>query len=353
MLHKSTLLTISLVASASAVQAQEACTTYTIQAGDSLSTIAKSAYGTIAFQTIWDANRTAIGGNPNIIGVGTTLRLPCADGSLPGQNTAAAPAVIETEPEAPADDEPITISLVTGSGYAPFTDESMEGGGIYTQLVRAAMDTVEPKATTSIIFVNDWGSHLETLLPSNAFDGAFPWLRPNCEAPETLTEDSIARCENFLHSDPFYEIIDGLVVDATSPLATTQDYADFHGTTICLPQDYTDALLAADGLVEPTITLSRPAEPEDCIQQLNAGEVQAVSMEQRQASDIITRLGLDEKFIFNPNLNNVSTLAVYVGKDNPDAEQIIALLNEGLNEIRENGVWFNTVRTGFNAYYAQ
>ena len=30
-------------------------------------------------------------------------------------------------------------------------------------------------------FVNDWGSHLDTLLPTGAFDVGLGWYMPNCE----------------------------------------------------------------------------------------------------------------------------------------------------------------------------
>jgi len=354
MLARTLKITVLVCAGAQVSQAQDACSIYTIQAGDSLSSIARSAYGSIAFQDIWDANRTVIGSNPNLISIGKELRLPCADGSLP---SSIAPATAADASPAPAEtaaapDQALTITLVTGSDFAPFTDENLQGGGIYTQLVRSAMEAVEPKAVTSISFINDWGAHLDTLVPTNAFDGTFPWIQPDCDDLSKLTEGTAKRCENFVFSDPFYEIIDSLVVWEDTPLATTSAVTDFHGTTICLPQDYTDAPLANLGLVAPKITLVSPATPKDCITQLNEGKVDAVQLEQRQAQDVISDLGLDGKFAINPHVNNISLLTVYVGKNNPDADEIIALLNEGLEVIRNNGVWFETVRSGFAEFYA-
>lgn len=359
MIYKTQVAICALMMSGSALHAQQACEDYTVRAGDSLSGIARTAYGSVAFQQIWDANRAIIGSNPNRISPGMSLALPCADGTIRSDRTAAAEAPIQAsapadpEPAVPSTNERMDIRLVTATGYAPFTDEDMAGGGIYTQLVRAAVGTVEEKAETSISFVNDWGSHLDALLPSQAFDGAFPWLRPNCEAPDELTENSAFRCEEFLHSDPFYEIVNSLTVAADSPLAVTDSYEDFHGTTICLPDGYSDVSLNAGGLTEPVVTLTRPTDPDDCIQLLDAGEVDVVSLEQRQVQDIIMRLGHDGKFASNPNLNNVNTLAVFVSKENPDAPEVIEVLNEGLANIRESGVWFETVRVGFREYYEQ
>ena len=348
MKYKSTLAVIALLLSGTAASAQEACSVYTVKPGDSLSGIVKAAYGNNSFQGVWDANRTTIGSNPNLIYVGVQLRLPCADGKLPGASVTTATAVA---PQSAPAGEPISIRLVTGSDYAPFTDESMEGGGIYTQLVRAAMDTMKPDVTTTITFVNDWGAHLETLLPAVAFDGAFPWLRPNCEAPEALTENSKFRCEEFLHSDPFYEIVNALSVKSSSPLATTANYTDFHGTKICLPDGYSDSSLAAAGLVEPKVTYVQPVNPDDCFVKLIAGDVDAVSLEVRQAEDIAQRLGNTDQVAANKNLTVINTLSIFISKKHPNGADLIKTINQGLKNIHENGIWFNTVRKGFSAYY--
>lgn len=50
---------------------------YTIKKGDSLSTIAKKAYGDSSqWKKIYNANKSAIGGNPNKIGAGKKLVIP-------------------------------------------------------------------------------------------------------------------------------------------------------------------------------------------------------------------------------------------------------------------------------------
>jgi len=337
-------IAITLVAAPAA--AQESCSTYRVAPGDTLSQIAARAGTRGGFRTLFDANRNVIS-NPNLIEVGDVLRIPCADGSLPVTEASAtpAPAPVLTS------DEPIEIRLVTASGYAPFTDEGMEGGGIYTQLVRAAMDTMEPNVETRISFVNDWGSHLDALLPAVAFDGAFPWLVPNCAEPETLTENSQFRCNDFIHSNPFYEIINGLTVPASSPLATTTNASDFEGLRVCLPESYTDATLAQLGLAEPNVVLVRPVDPDDCLRQLVAGELDAISLELRQMEDMLSRLGHEGDYVANPNLTVTSTLSVFISKNHPDGPEVIALLNQGLANIQESGVWFNTVREGFRTFY--
>ena len=337
-----------LLCAALPAAAQEACSEYAVQRGDSLSVIARAAYGSINFQKIWDANRSVIGSNPNAITVGMPLVLPCADGSLPGATQAA--AVAPAAAVAATAGAPASIHLITGSDYAPFTDEGMEGGGVFTQLVEAAMATVETDAR--ITFVNDWGAHLGVLLPSGAFDGTFPWLLPDCEA-ENLSEDMISRCENFVFADPVYEIVTGLVTRADDALAQTQDANDLRGKRICVPDGYGAVVIGKIGLADSDVEYVHPATPEDCFTLLVDGSLDAVEMELTQADDIIGKTGISDAVAVNGSFSSISALTVYVYRSNPNATEIIATLNQGLENIRNNGMWFQTVQTGFSAYYAK
>jgi nucleoid-associated protein YgaU len=63
----------AVMASATAVSAAE----YTVAAGDTLRTIARTVYGDAAeWDRVYSANRAAIGPDPNRLPVGVRLRLP-------------------------------------------------------------------------------------------------------------------------------------------------------------------------------------------------------------------------------------------------------------------------------------
>ena len=87
---------LALAAAAGAASAQEACSTYEIQPGDSLRELTIEVYSTEDFRIIFDANRDVIGNNPNIIRVGDVLTLPCLE------DIGRAPAAPQTEAEAMA-----------------------------------------------------------------------------------------------------------------------------------------------------------------------------------------------------------------------------------------------------------
>jgi len=326
-----------ILAGASAASAQEACTSYTVQAGDSLSAIAREAYGSINYQQIWDANRNQIGRNPNSISVGMSLDLPCLDGTLAGASTAVTTQPAPTTASTTTSAEKLDIHLVTGSDYQPFTDEGMDGGGVITQILRNALASVDDTADAQITFVNDWGSHMDVLLPSGAFDGTFPWVLPNCE-DTSLTEDMQARCDNYRFADPVYEIVTGMITQNGDALGTTAAHADFAGKTVCVPDGYSAIVLAAGGVSDDAVTYARPATPEACFEQLSAGSVDAVELELAQAADIVGRLGLEDEIAVNDQVSSISVLTVYVHKNNPDGDAILNAVNTGLNNIRSSFV---------------
>ncbi|MEX0305261.1 MAG: LysM peptidoglycan-binding domain-containing protein, partial [Leisingera sp.] len=70
---------LALAAATGAASAQEACSTYEIQRGDSLRELAIQVYSTEDYRIIYEANRDIIGSNPNIIRVGDILTFPCLE----------------------------------------------------------------------------------------------------------------------------------------------------------------------------------------------------------------------------------------------------------------------------------
>ena len=130
------------------------------------------------------------------------------------------------------------LSFVTANGYLPYTDESLPERGLFTHLVSTAMMRAAPAQPTEIVFVNDWSAHLEHLLPRQAFDASFPWTRPGCETQGELTSVELYACQNYLYSEPFYEIVEGFFSKVGSGHEDILDVAGFKGLRICRPEGY-------------------------------------------------------------------------------------------------------------------
>ena len=327
-------------------QAQDACAEYTVVRGDTLSVIASAADVRGGFQTLFDAN-TDVLTNPNRLEVGQVLRIPCADGSLP---SSSAPAVAASTAPAPVTSElnrPLRIA--TASGYAPFTDEDLPGGGMITQMVERSMTLGNPDQEYSMIFINDWGSHLETLLPSGAIDMVFPWFRPNCDRVENLSPSSAYRCTDFNHSDPFYEVLVDFYTLNGSPYANADSYDDLMGARLCRPEAWFTFDLEAENLTPPNIEYTTTVAQNGCWQLLLDGEVDVVTYDSLPAEEDAREAGLTDRITTLEPLTGTVTTHIFVSKNNAFANEALPIINAGLEELRLSGEWFSIVRAAIQA----
>jgi outer membrane biosynthesis protein TonB len=244
---------------------------------------------------------------------------------------------------AAASDAPLRI--VTGNGYLPFADEMLPGGGMFTQIVEMAVFRADPDQTYTMTFINDWQAHIDALLPMQAYDLSFPWVRPECEKPEMLSAGDLARCNDFAFSAPYYEIVEGYFAAANSDLLQVSNYAEFEGKRICRPEGLTTGVLDAEGLTMEKIMLSRPLEASDCFAELAAGEVDLVSIDTAVGDATLKRMGMTGEFVQNPFLTRVLSLHVIAHKSNSRAVSMLEMLDEGAMEMNQSGEWWDIVST--------
>lgn len=362
-----TLGCTAVLLSGTAALAQDACSTYTVVAGDNLRYIARAAYGDAdLYRVIYEANVAAIGQKADLIEIGTQLAIPCDPNNPTASAGQAAPAEEAPEQTAAAVEEapaeavvtPVAatpeaepaqpakpIGFVTGNGYAPFADETLPGGGMMTQLVEMAVFRADPNIPYALTFINDWQAHVDALLPSGAYDLSFPWVRPNCESPETLSPGDQARCNDFVFSGPFYEIVDGFFATRESGLALATSYNEFQGKRVCRPEGHSTAALDAAGLTGTAITIVRPTLAIDCFKALAAGEVDLVSIDAEVGDAALAQLGLSAEVEQNPQLFTLLSLHVIAHKSNPRAVEMIGQLDAGLIEMYQSGEWYEIVST--------
>lgn len=338
---------IAATLGATPVAAQEQCAEYTIVRGDTLSQIANRADVAGGFQTLFNANTNVLS-NPNRVEIGQVLQIPCADGSLPGAKSsrvaAVVPAVAEPAPTTSTPNRPLRI--VTASGYAPFTDEDLEDGGALTKMVDLAMASGNPDQDFSIMFINDWGSHLDTLLPSGAADMVFPWFRPDCSKVEFLSEGAAERCTKFNHSDPLYDALIGFYALNDGPYADADSYDDIMGARICRPAAWFTFDLEAEQLMPPNVELIRTEAQDGCWELMMNGEVDVITLDALPAEEDYRELGHDGKIAHLDSLATKQTMHIFVSKDNAFANEALPILNAGLEDLRLSGEWFQIVQKG-------
>lgn len=352
-----TLLALVLAAP-TVVDAQEACSTYTVQVGDSLSSIADAAYGSFDYQMIFNANRDALAANPNGLPAGLQLILPCDDGRLSAE--AALNTIITTETQKQEEatvgtTNPLQppLRFVTGNGWKPFTDESLSGGGILVRIATTALKRGGNNRENTVDWIDDWAAQTDVLLPTGAFDVSIAWSVPDCTKIGLLGEEGKRRCTDFIASLPVYEVADTVSTLIGSKYENAASYEDLAGARICKPEGWSMFPLEEAGLVEPVVRIVRLRTPVDCAKALVAGEVDVFSIELESANDAFTQLGVMDKVAVNPTLVRFLTFHFIASKNNPRGRIFIAMLNKGLNEMRKSGEWYDIVATGLAEYNAQ
>lgn len=282
---------------------------YTVQKDDTLLSIAQDVLGDRSqWSVIFYENEAVLGGSLVDLPTGAALSIPCVEGVdhtiAAGHENNATPqeetVAIEPEPTnvertvAIADPTPLQrddadIRLLTGSNYAPFTQDDWIGGGMFTELVNAAFESAPSPLPFSITWENDWSQHLFPLLDEKSFDMGFPWIRPDCEA-----DRKNERCANFHFSEPVFEMKQLLYVAADSEMTFNAD-ADILGRSLCRPKGYFTHDLDEGGrnwVAEGKITLVRPDTPAECFDLLTDGKVDYVSANEFLGATTIAEKGL-------------------------------------------------------------
>lgn len=360
------LATVASFAASTSASAQAlACgQSYTIKRGDTLQKLTNRAYGPgKSWNLMYRPNAAVIGPNPSQIEVGMVLQVPCRDGAStttastnvaarprataaqPAVATAATPAATNVSVNPTAISGPLStrLRIVTGSDWAPFQNQDQEQGGMIVEIMATALQNELGQEGYKIDFINDYSSHLSTLIADLAYDISFAWFRPNCDVIEKLGEDSQFRCNNLDWSDPVFEQIIGYYVRANDP-AKPQVHSDLFGKNVCRPKGYATFMMEEKDLSPPRISLVRPSATEQCFEMLLEGSADAVVLASTVADDAISRIGAGALVQEVPELATIATLHAVTSIDNPRKDAQLEVINRGVRGLRENGKWFEIVQ---------
>lgn len=344
---------LSLLSSPAAM-AQEACTTYTVQEGDTLGSIAQAAYGAYDYQRIFNANREVLSNNLNNLPVGTQLILPCLDGRLTPESAPVADAAAIETSAAPAAGTSGSynppVRVLSANGWAAFTDESLPGGGMFVRLMTTALQRAGNSYDNNVSYVDDVVSHIETLLPSGAFDVGIAWDIEDCTKADLLPDLARKLCLEYDFSDPIYEIVYGYATLPDNAYANARSYQDFAGARMCRPAGWASSDILRNGLAEPLVTWLRPEGFNDCFDMLLAGEIDVYAMDVEFIAENIRSSGKGADIVINPSLAEFMPQGFVVHKSNRRSAEILAAINAGLLEMRDSGEWYEIVSSSLEAF---
>jgi LysM repeat protein len=343
-LPASALLAAAFFGSASA---QQACSTYVVQEGDTIGNIAIKAYGTLDYQIVFNANRDKIGNDISGLKPGTELILPCPDGRLSAEDAspdvARSTAEIQNRNSVQIDAYKPKVKFVTGGDWYPFTDEGLTGGGFLIRLVETAMHRAGNDRDYLLGWVDDWDSHMSVLLPFNAYDLSVAWYAPDCTKTDSMSDMTRDFCDNYLFSKSLYDAVFGFFARADNPYAEAKTLADYKGARICRPEGYSMHDLDEAGLIEPAVTISIPPTLGDCAEGVMQGTYDVMSVESQAMVSVRMELGLGDEFVENAFVTSIQAISAMGSKTNPRAVEFIDELNAGLDEMRDSGEWYEIV----------
>ena len=305
---------------------------YIVAAGDTLSKIARSAYQA---PNLWPyiygygTNTAVIGRDPSLISIGISLSLPpCLQA---GQSTATAP--IENDRGRRTVD---TIEALTAGDYAPFTDQNWQEGGMVTEIVAAVLSRTDGGSGYSIDWINDWAAHIDPLLRRHKYDMGFPWLKPDCDVPEQLSEEDRKRCE-FYFSESLFDMLIVLFKRSDDKRSLSSD-DELHGMRLCRPAGYYTFDLTRRGLIPgETIELERPQAVGDCFHKLVDGEVDFVTLNQFTGQSAIREFGYGDIVSASEQLADTLGLHMVIHREHPEAIKLLRQFDGGLSELRKSG----------------
>ncbi len=316
---------------AGGANAAQNCATYSVAPGDTLRLISEQYYGQRDLSPIiYAANAAVVGPNPNTIEIGMTLEIPCRDGMTIAEPTAFLALI---GPETPTGLAP---RFAAKAGRSPFM--ARDNSGILPDILSAALraggfegalDIARPETTSDVLRTSTQPAALL----------AFPWVRPSCETPETLSPQSAYLCQNYSFSAPLYEITLGVFTTSNSPLALAHGAAAFTGTTICVPQFHTDDLLRNNGISAVSTLVSAP-DFQSCLTGVMRGDYDAFVADYQSFGAFSPNTdGLTDI----PAFAQTSTLHAMAYTQNPAAMQVLGMANTGLKQILASGEWFRIV----------
>ncbi len=295
---------------------------YTTKDGDTLFSIAQDKYGNQDKWTlIYYSNQEVLRGSVLQVSEGMQLFIPCPPDHVQVDAT-------------PLQDDAAEMKLVTGGGYAPFTDQDWPGGGMVTELVNAAMESTPNPVSYSITWEDDWSKHLFPMLDSKEFDMGFPWLRPDCEG-----NPANERCANFHFSEPLMRMLIMLFVGADKPFIFETD-ADIVGKTLCRPKGYFTHDLDRAGrnwLKKDLVTLVQPESPAACFALLQKGKVDAVTLNVFLGASKINDLGLRGKVVPLERPLSEEGLHVVISKRHWRGTTHLHRINAGIAALKASG----------------
>ncbi len=216
-----------------------------------------------------------------------------------------------------------TYKLVTGNGYAPFTDEKLPNRGMATEIVERVFQEMGNK--TNIVFRPWKRAYMYTL--KGKYEGVFPYVK---------TKERLKEC---YYSKPIYTIKTKFFVRSDSKLKKVSKKT-MKGLKACSPLGY-----GIDKFKKYKLDVHINPHIEGCFKMLKIGRIEIIPLVETTGWATIKKtFGSKKGFkTLNKTLSR-EDLHFIVSKKNPEGKKIIKRFNKAFKKLQRNGTIRKIIR---------
>lgn len=214
------------------------------------------------------------------------------------------------------------IRLTTGPDYPPLVDHTRADGGIATKLVLAIFSRMDRPVTLDWL---PWARGFQSTR-NGRYNATFPYFKTEEREKSFLYSDALLSMPTFMWQRR------GDSLDFTNP-------ASFIGRAVCVPLGFSSSLAArlTSLIARREVRIESPPRPDNCVQMLAAGRVDAVTGTDGEIMRLIDLGGLAEKLIRSPQPLEIRAYFLIAPKADPQAAQLIERFNLALARMKEDG----------------
>lgn len=218
---------------------------------------------------------------------------------------------------------PKELNLVTGDDFKPWTDRSLESGGVITEIVQAVFKNINIE--TQVGWLPWKRGYQRVVTGSNNTFGTFPYSY------------SSTRISDVYYSIPL--LTSGLTIFVLKDNPTPKDYKDqseLEGLRFCTGLGYAfDDFIAL--LEAKKITLLTLSNVENCFLNIKAGRADAVVLNKHVGWGMIHSLYNKEHGFRALKEHKPSVYYLVVNKDYPNTLDILNEFNKSLVQLQKSG----------------
>lgn len=214
-----------------------------------------------------------------------------------------------------------SLRLVTGNDYAPFTGQTLPGGGMLTQVVEAALGE---RGMSYSLHWRPWNrGYLRTL--QGEFDATFPYIK----TPQ--------REQEYLYSEPLFIAQQHIYSRANQPMELSEP-SSLHGRRFCYPLGWAPPKVLQEMLDQGLLTRHSPVGLKECVRLLQLKRDDFFISDRRLGDTALRLAGADlTHFRRSDSAISNSTLHLIVPLSHPQGAQLIEQFNLGLRALQDSG----------------